>query len=293
MEKIPDKIKALNEVREPGCLAVLQDRKYFFTGNMCIKRTLRRHEWFTIDNVLYNSPPTTIPQRWKNDVAIITYLRERTNIPLPELPCVYEDDGAFYHCTKYVDGIQMSKLTPEDQTIVMQELRQHVAVLKTLKSDTPGVPPFPTLPIPRFGPYEEDTAQRIERHTLETKLAGSLLVPPPNVVNTASMRNFCFRPRKNVRGNFVLCHNDLRPHNVLVDPKTLKIKAIIDWEFAGFLPEWFELKMGETKDPNSEYAKRCRKWFSENCHEVPMQDLPTMEEKLGVKYVAPLDKRER
>lgn len=40
--------------------------------------------------------------------------------------------------------------------------------------------------------------------------------------------------------DLVFCHNDLSTHNVIVDPATLKIKAIIDWEYAGFFPAEFE-----------------------------------------------------
>lgn len=45
------------------------------------------------------------------------------------------------------------------------------------------------------------------------------------------------KPRETA--DLVFCHNDLSTHNVIVDPKTLKINAIIDWEYAGFfLPEF-------------------------------------------------------
>jgi Ser/Thr protein kinase RdoA (MazF antagonist) len=39
---------------------------------------------------------------------------------------------------------------------------------------------------------------------------------------------------------FVFCHNDLSQQNVIVDPLSLKILAIIDWEYAGFYPEFFD-----------------------------------------------------
>lgn len=42
------------------------------------------------------------------------------------------------------------------------------------------------------------------------------------------------------RREFVFRHNDLGQQNILVDPQTLKIKAIIDWEYAGFYPARFE-----------------------------------------------------
>lgn len=40
--------------------------------------------------------------------------------------------------------------------------------------------------------------------------------------------------------NLVFCHNDLSTNNVIVDPRTLKIKAIINWEYAGYYPPQFE-----------------------------------------------------
>lgn len=39
---------------------------------------------------------------------------------------------------------------------------------------------------------------------------------------------------------YVFCHNDIGQHNVLVDAKSLEIKAIIDWKFSGFFPRWVE-----------------------------------------------------
>jgi aminoglycoside phosphotransferase len=40
--------------------------------------------------------------------------------------------------------------------------------------------------------------------------------------------------------DLVFCHNDLSTHNIIVDPETLKVKAVIDWEYAGFYPQDFE-----------------------------------------------------
>lgn len=40
--------------------------------------------------------------------------------------------------------------------------------------------------------------------------------------------------------DLVFCHNDLSAHNVIVDPVTFKVNAIIDWEYAGYYPQEFE-----------------------------------------------------
>jgi aminoglycoside phosphotransferase (APT) family kinase protein len=46
--------------------------------------------------------------------------------------------------------------------------------------------------------------------------------------------------QSSTREDNVFCHNDLSQQNVIVDPDTLKIRAIIDWEYAGFFPPTFE-----------------------------------------------------
>ncbi|KAG8831931.1 hypothetical protein FRC17_002336 [Serendipita sp. 399] len=40
---------------------------------------------------------------------------------------------------------------------------------------------------------------------------------------------------------FVLSHLHLSPENILVDPETGALTGIVDWEFAGFVPEWVAL----------------------------------------------------
>lgn len=49
---------------------------------------------------------------------------------------------------------------------------------------------------------------------------------------------------------YVFCHNDLSQHNVIVDPKSLRINAIIDWEYSGFFPKQFEFPFFERPGPS-------------------------------------------
>lgn len=124
----------------------------------------------------------------------------------------------------------------------MEELEQHVATLQALRSDIPGVP-------------------------------GEKLLYPQRVTSNQWKINSCWRPKK-VKGEFVFCHNDLGQHNVIVDPDTLKINAIIDWEFGGFWPEWFEKPFWRRPGPSvalegeEDDVQRCRQWLLDNCEEV-------------------------
>lgn len=55
---------------------------------------------------------------------------------------------------------------------------------------------------------------------------------------------------RNKHEKHVFCHNDLSQSNVIVDPESLKIAAIIDWEFGGFYPEYFEVPYYRSPKPS-------------------------------------------
>jgi Ser/Thr protein kinase RdoA (MazF antagonist) len=56
------------------------------------------------------------------------------------------------------------------------------------------------------------------------------------------------RPRETA--DLVFCHNDLSANNVIVDPETLNIRAIIDWEYSGFFPAEFEARFYTRPGPS-------------------------------------------
>lgn len=184
----------------------------------------------------------------KTDAAILRLLRKETNIPIPPAECTFEDDGAFYLQREYVQGVSMADLTQEQKEVVMVELQQHIATLKALRSDMPGVP------------------------------GEALLCPPQRISSGRWKDNSCWRPKEG-KGEYVFCHNDISQHNVIVDSETLQIKAIIDWEFGGFWPAWFERSFWRRPGPSEalegeeDDVQRCREWLTENCEEVVMPHL--------------------
>jgi hypothetical protein len=42
------------------------------------------------------------------------------------------------------------------------------------------------------------------------------------------------------RPEYIFQHGDLSDHNVIMDPQTLEVRAVIDWEYAGFYPPGME-----------------------------------------------------
>ena len=127
---------------------------------------------------------------------------------VPRVYCDFEDDQAYYVATEYVDGVNMSSLSEEQRAVVHNELSMHLAKLKTQRSSRIGGP-------------------------------SGLVVPPYRVMRQTETDDW--RLQVSDHDEYVFCHNDLSQHNVIVDPDTLKIKAIVDWEYAGFYPAYFEI----------------------------------------------------
>ncbi|KAJ4865676.1 phosphotransferase enzyme family domain-containing protein [Trichoderma breve] len=175
----------LNERREKNCIAISHERKYFRVGNTWVKRGLRPHEW---------------------------QKQNETGIPLPKLLGCFEDDGAAYLVTEYVEGVGMNDLDTERQAVVTKELQCHILTLKRLTSDTWGGP--------------------------DKMLTYCQVLPPYRIMRKSDGRPWRMRQRK--QQDLVFCHNDLSMNNVIVDPITLKIRAIVDWEYVGFYPPKFE-----------------------------------------------------
>lgn len=67
-----------------------------------------------------------------------------------------------------------------------------------------------------------------------------------HVFNIATVLEICPRMRR----QDVFCHNDLSMQNVIVDPISLKIRAIIDWKYAGFYPEYFDTRFYKRLGPS-------------------------------------------
>lgn len=74
------------------------------------------------------------------------------------------------------------------------------------------------------------------------------VLPPYRIMRNSDRRPWRLKPRK--EGDLVFCHNDLSGPNVIVDPDTLKIRAIIDWEYAGFYTPEFEGQFWKRDGPS-------------------------------------------
>lgn len=111
------------------------------------------------------------------------------------------------------------------KSVVTAELRRHLATLHNIKSSCIG------------GPSDD----------------GVVIPPYPVMRATDPSNKDTTWPRRTAQSGekeYVFCHNDLSQRNVIVDPVSLKIRAIVDGEHGGFWPEEFEMAIWERLGPS-------------------------------------------
>ncbi|UNI20100.1 hypothetical protein JDV02_006224 [Purpureocillium takamizusanense] len=204
------------EAQEEGCIATTFERKYYQRGSAFIKRSLRPNEFRTGYRGLH--VPCLGKERLMNEGESLQFVRQHTDIPVPTVYCHFEDDGAYYLITEYIEGVSMSELSEAKKAVVYKELESQLSKLKMLKSYRIGGP-------------------------------SGIVIPPYRVMRCIETDHWDLRVSD--QEEYVFCHNDLSQQNVIVDPDTLGIKAIIDWEYAGFFPPQFEFPFYSRLGPSS------------------------------------------
>ncbi|OBT72181.1 hypothetical protein VF21_10530 [Pseudogymnoascus sp. 05NY08] len=183
-------------------------------------------------------------------------LAAELNIPAPR---VYEastaSDGIVSIRMDYIEGESLEELWPdmseEDRQDICGQLREIISTMQSVESKT-GV--IGTCNGGCFrecrrmgnytgGPFEDEAGF----NDYLTKLIGTT----PTDINKA------LRSQLRTDHRIVFAHGDLSQHNIII--KDMKIAGVIDWEYAGWAPEYWEyVKFFEVQAKNKdwrEYAK--------------------------------------
>ena len=83
---------------------------------------------------------------------------------------------------------------------------------------------------------------------------GNVVIPPPRVILWDERPFWPVKTFSKACYNF--CHNDLSLQNVLIDPTSYEVLALIDWECSGFFPAEFEAPLWR----NSGHENRDDAW---------------------------------
>lgn len=171
------------------------------------------------------------PERLQNEASALTIIREHTTIPVPRvLYCGKDDDGAMYVEVEYISGV-----TCDDIGEICRMPQVHTSTGRC--SDCEKIAFFNT------NEFIETKVIPQLRHlkSNQTGLNG-IVIPPPRIEEFNERTKWS--PIQSPPGReYVFCHGDLTRSNIILDPETLEVKSIIDWETAGYFPEEIELPL--------------------------------------------------
>ncbi|KAF3287394.1 hypothetical protein TWF970_007118 [Orbilia oligospora] len=156
-----------------------------------------------------------------SEAATMQYIAENTTIPVPKVYGSYKDEKTqkTHLVMEYIEGDCLEDVWEdfglEKKEDIISQLKRILDELRSLE-ETPR------------GPYssEEEFSQGIIDTLLEKEA-------------TAFPRLVCEMVQDILKGHkIVLTHGDFLPRNILV--KDGKVVAILDWEMAGWYPEYWE-----------------------------------------------------
>jgi len=168
-------------------------------------------------------------------------VREKTTIPVPEVFNAYTDSatGLGYIVMEYVKGDVLCDVwdsyTAEQKADGIGQLRGFCEQFRAIKGTFIGSvdrtaceDQLFTDELGAYGPYEN-----------ETELNAGLIKARKNSRETPWTEKICEMSNAVLKGHrIVLAHGDFAPRNILVNGS--KVVAILDWELAGFYPEYWE-----------------------------------------------------
>ena len=161
--------------------------------------------------------------RLQIEAAALEFVAQHSTIPVPREVRLWEENGLLY--------LRMSLIEGAIELASVEESSMSDAVAKVTAE------------------LENDILPQLRR------LPGTGRIGSPNPeLPVVPPRRF-WRPKENrewpvkTSDSYVFCHGDLSRNNILVDPISFKIRAIIDWESAGFYPEHWELPLWKANSP--------------------------------------------
>lgn len=193
------------------------EREYTLTDDTFIKRELVPSDFTDKDRLPYYHASSLLSRaRLENEYHTLRFIRENTTLPVPRvIERKYGENGSMTLIMERIQGVTVDDLPDENQTVAKRTAMRHLRDMRILQ----------------------------QLCGLRRGYIGSVSGQVPVVVPATALgltERAWWPEIRDKADSFVFCHNDLGLHNVLVDPETYEVKAIIDWEYAGFFPQWFE-----------------------------------------------------
>lgn len=172
------------------------------------------------------------PLRISNEAAVLRFLTENTTIPVPK---VYETTSTSI-TMEFVEGSTLEEawedLSVTEATAIGEQLRDYLTQLRKIRGSSIGsFDGGPAVDCRMF--VNEGGPFRTASEYLDFVLSN-----PPRTWPGAAPMHDIVRSQMRTDYDVVLTHGDLKGINILV--KGSRITSIIDWEYAGYYPEYLE-----------------------------------------------------
>lgn len=224
-----------------------EEKKFWSTADVFIKSSLREDDWQRHYTTGKKYRPKMGLERAKNEAVNLKFIQTHTDIPVPKVICEYEDNGAYIIVMSRAKGVPMDTLTTSDKAVVTAKMKLVMNTLHGLRSSRIGG-------------------------------ASGLVCPPHPVLNKIPHEEcewFLARADSDI---YVFCHMDAHMKNIYVDPVTLEITSLIDFEFSGFYPQRFDLPLYQYEasqlPDRSDFAEQLLKFFA-LCQVTQNSRIPT------------------
>ncbi len=198
-------------------------------------------ERFSAELIVKISDTWTVNYR-RNEAMSLALIRELTNIPVPRVLQVSQagdesgGTGTVFLATEYIPGRTLDKCWHSlgffAKARIVWTLRNYVTQLRRMKRTTPG-------PL--------DRSQVFEGYYFSHQGAGPFETCEDMIhwfnrrieIGNKRAAQKCDVSSFTASGPLVFCHQDLCLRNILLGDDG--VLYVLDWEWAGFYPEWLEL----------------------------------------------------
>ncbi|KAL6882484.1 kinase-like domain-containing protein [Trichoderma longibrachiatum] len=240
------------------------------------------------DEVLYsaygrkviNVADTIVKKKGNNlracEPETLKFIAENTTIPVPRVQdTVWQDGQLKCIVMDFVPGKRLDKiwgdLTSEQKLSVAHELHGFVHQLRCLRGDYIGAVNGGKALFGRRSP--------IECGPFGSEREWNAFILEDIISSTPRMMRHLARYCLSRKHQIVFTHGDLAPRNILVDEKTFKVTAVLDWEEAGWYPEhWEYIKAYQHLQPMAD-------WPDYLAHVLPLK---YEKEYIGMSFLYPL-----
>ncbi|KAF2786331.1 hypothetical protein K505DRAFT_368323 [Melanomma pulvis-pyrius CBS 109.77] len=206
----------------------LGNKKYILTEEHFIKS-----EYYPGELQMNGQP--TYPWKWsshrlQNEAAALELVRKYTSIPVPLAhSCQRDERGAMRLVLQRINGITASEVA--DQCRKPQG-RSHVDGGRCSECEE--------IVAEKVNTFIEGTViPELQRLTSSRIGLNDFVLPSPRI-EQYDCRDIWAPKQSSVPDNYVLCHGELSRTNIMVNPITLDVICIVDWETAGYFPAELE-----------------------------------------------------